>query len=254
MDFGGARHYYGERAKLAPQTIVVNGNHYERTEFGGPWKFFIPENRAREEREAKEAYEKRMSELNTTKEWYSMTEEQRKDIGSKLFPTVATPEGGWTREKLVEAGIFSKAALSRPESSASFFSAQGQLGSIKQKGMDSENQPIFTFQSKAALVPQEIGRFSQLASAEGYFPENKELNEFLTQIGREAKSELTKLAPKAIEAAKTEALEKQIEASQDMPRSSGRDTLKRGLSSSAKNTLRVGGFDATQEQTVNIPT
>jgi hypothetical protein len=256
MDIGGAKHWQKELGKLAPQTIVVNGNHYERTEFGGPWKFFLPENRVKQEREAKEAHEKRMFELNTAKEWYSMTEDQRKDVGSKLFPTVATPEGGWTREKLVEAGIFSKAALSRPESAASFWSAQGQLGSIKQKGMDAENQPIFAFQGKTVSVPTEIGKFSQLAGDEGYFQENKELNEFLTQIGREAKSELTKMTPKAVEAAKAEALQKRIEDSQNMPSSSGRASFKRGLSSSSKNTLRVGGFDATQEQNqpVNIPT
>lgn len=275
MDLGGAKHWQSELGKLAPQTIVVNGNHYERTEFGGPWQFFIPEQRAEEERKVKEAHERRMFELNTAKEWYSMTEEQRKDIGSKLFPTVATPEGGWTREKLVETGIFSKAALSRPESAASFWSAQGQLGNIKQKDIDSENQPIFAFQGKEAkgyrtaldelrqteqgIKPPtdplaDVRRFSQLASSEGYFQENKELNEFLTQIGREAKSELTKMTPKSIEAAKSEALQKRIKASQNMPSSGGRVSLKRDFSSSAKNTLRVGGVADTDESPVNIPT
>lgn len=253
LDFGGARHWKSELGKLAPQTIVVNGNHYERTEFGGPWMYFNPEERAREERQAREDHERRMFQLNTAKEWYSMTEEQRKSIGSQLFPTIATPEGGWTREKLVESGIFSRDALSKqPEL---FWSSQSvQLGNIRRIGIDPENQSIYAFQGRAASVSPNIGKFTELAQSENYFGENRELSEFLTQLGREAEAEFAKRSPKAIEAAKSEALKKKIEASQDIPRFSGRDSLKRGLSSPEKNTLRIGGVTDTDEIPVNIPT
>lgn len=260
IDFGGAKHWQGELGKLAPQVIKVNGHHYERTEFGGPWKSFDPVQRAKDEQEAKQAYEKRIFDLNTAKDWYSMSEDQRKDVGSKLFPTIATPEGGWTKEKAVEAGIFSKNALSRPESSASFFNAVGQAGSIVSKGMDTENQPIYAFQGKGGSSftsgsnPSGITKFSQLASSEGYFQENKELSDFLTQVGREAKAEQTKMTPQSVEAAKAEALKQKIESAETMPSSGGRPSLKRGLSSSPKNSLRIGGVADTDESPVNIPT
>jgi|LakMenEpi03Aug12_release.lakeMendotaPanAssembly.Ray.scaffolds.fasta_scaffold01478_24 hypothetical protein len=265
MDFGGASHYFGERAKLAPQTFFTKrGNQtwgYERTEFGGPWRGFNPEQRAKDEREAKEAHEKRMFELNTAKEWYSMSEEGRKEIGSKLFPSLVTPEGGWTMEKLVESGVFSKSALSQPVSS--FFRTNdttNRMGVIRRTDTDFENNPIFSFIGKEAALPStgvdslsEIRKFSRLASEEGYFQENKELTEFITGIGRESQTQLSKMTSKAIETAKSKAVQQKVESAQTMPTSS-RSSLKRGLSSSEKNNLRVGGIEDTQEEIVNIPT
>jgi hypothetical protein len=260
IDVGGAKHWQGELGKLAPQVIKVNGHHYERTEFGGPWKSFDPAQRAKEEQEAKQAYEKRIFDLKTATEWYSMTEDQRKDVGSKLFPTIATPEGGWTKEKAVEAGIFSKTALSRPESSASFFMSKGNIGNIVPKGVDAENQPIYAFQGKgiyessSSSDPSGISKFSRLASSEGYFQENVELSDFLTGLGREAKMETTKATPKYIEDAKAKALNQKVEAAEIMPSGGGRSPLKRSLTSTQKNTLRIGGVADTDETSVNIPT
>jgi hypothetical protein len=262
IDVGGAKHWQGELGKLAPQVIQVNGHYYERTEFGGSWTYFDPKQRAEEERQAKEAHEKRMFELNTAKEWYSMSEEGRKEVGSKLFPSLATPEGGWTMEKLVESGVFSKSALSEPASS--FFRTNdttNRTGVIRRTDTDFENNPIFSFIGKEAAIPSagvdplsEIRKFSRLASDEGYFQENKELTEFISGIGRESQTQLSKLTSKAIETAKAEALNQKIKATETMPRGGGRSLLKRGVSSSQKNTLRIGGVADTDETPVNIPT
>lgn len=283
IDVGGAKHWQGELGKLAPQVIKVNGHHYERTEFGGSWKSFDPVQRAKDEQEAKQAYEKRMAELKLNTEWYSMTEKQREDVGSKLFPTLATPEGGWTREKLVEAGLFSNIDLSKPQDAASFWSAKRdgterikvkmEPNSVlsEQRIIDAFSgnvgnypnlpEPSYVYAGAEAKMPTtgvdplaDIRKFTNLAKSGGYFQENKELNDFLTQLGREAKAEETKRTPKSVEAAKAEALKQKIAATETMPSSGGRPSLKRGLSSSPKNTLRIGGVADTDETSVNIPT
>ena len=218
------------------------------------------------EEEEQAAYNKRMERLSTLKDWYSLSEEERVNIGSQLFPVLETPEGGFTTENAKQLGIlkgyddpelFSGNKKEDRYSSIADFNPDKKIRTVD---YTAEGQPVYSFANAAPSVASgttdplaAIRKFSDLALEENYFAQNQELNTFLSQKGKEFVDLKAKQTPAALKAAQTKALEQRIESSVT-PSTSGRTELKRGLSGGLKNTLRIGGVADTDETPVNIPT
>jgi hypothetical protein len=249
IDFGGARHWASELGKLAEQEHRVGNQHFRRTKFGGPYMWFDPVAEKEEEERQQRAYQERMAKLRVTTEWYSMSEEERLNIGKELFPMDTLSSAVPTREEFQKLkGTSQKIDI-----------GQGHLHEFDRR-MDTDvyvpesftkylikrgNENSYTpFTEIEKLTGAE--RFREFAFNDNYFERNEQLDYFAGERIREQEEAQRRRRPEVIQEAKNKALAQREELA-----SIGSVRKTRELTK--KTPLQIS-TPYLETETVNIPT
>lgn len=238
IDFGGANYWQGELGKLAPQRIQVNGQNFERKVFGGAYTWFDPVKEKEEQQRQQQDYQERMARLRVTKDWYSMSEEERQNIGKELFPMEVLSSSAPTREEFQALK-----GTSQKIDDADVYVPQSFTEYRRQReGGQMTSYTPFTEIEK--LTGAE--RFKEFAYKENYFERNEQLNAFAGEKIREQEEAQRKLRPEVIQEAKDKALAQREELA-----SIGSVRKTRELTK--KTSLQIS-TPSVETETVNIPT
>jgi len=262
MDIGGAKHWQSELSKLAPQERVVNGQTFRRSVFGGPYVWYDAEAEARDSANQQRMHEQKMKNLQTNIDWYGMSEDDRKRIGNELFQAPVTPEGGWNKQALVDAGLIAESRLKNVSEQENLFPL---IRDVRRDPFDSEKgafvfAPKFqetstVYNQQSRLNPNVTNentlRFQELALKEGYAFRNPDLDKFIQEEYQRYQTVQEQNTPEAIQKAKSQ----QIEVKEQVALRSGRETIKK---TPKKSPLQINiaeeNSQLTQENPVNIPT
>lgn len=241
IDFGGAKHWTKEAAKLAPQITTINGTRYRRTVFGGSFRLYTPEMEKAEQQaelERQQNYQERMSYLNLSKEWYSMKEEDRIKIGNELFPLEKISELP-TREEFQTLKGSSEMINDSPT-----YVPQSYFDYRKSKGGGELRSVVPKFTEIEKLTGAE--KFREFAYKEQYFERNDQLNYFAGEVVRSNEEAQRKLRPEVIQEAKDQAIKQSEEMGMVGSARKTRKPLK-------KTPLQISS-NPLENETVNIPT
>lgn len=262
LDFGGAKHWEKELIKLAPQDIVLNGQTFRRSVFGGVFEWYDAKAEARDFANLQREFEQRTKEYQTQIDWYKMSEDERKRIGNELFQAPVTPEGGWDRKALVDAGLIAESSLrnrSEQENLFPFIRDVRRDPSDPQEGAfvfaPKSQQTSTVYNQPSRLNPnvtdENVLRFQDLALEEGYAFRNPDLDRFIQEEYQRYQTVLEQSTSEAIQKAKTQ----QSEIKEQVALRSGRESVKK---TPRKSPLQINiseeNSQLPQEISVNLPT
>jgi hypothetical protein len=207
IDFGGAKHWEREAAKLAPQTISLKSpagkfQTYHRLEYGGGWMSDAQYQEMLKDRARKaEEREQRIKRLETMTEWYKMSEDERIRIGNELYKAPVTPESGWTRESAITSGLVDKNRLEK------YYSPDEPLfdfltGAKRQDILDPNVYYFNSLQKNLEVTDPNLTRFLDLAEEGGYAGRNTEFDKFVNEQYQLKNLQTQSSTPQAIEKAK----------------------------------------------------
>jgi len=226
--------------------------------YGASYEAFDPQEEQRQLQES----QSRIQKLQTLRDWYGMSEDERKRIGSELFQAPVTPEGGWNRQALIEAGIVGEAVLkNRSEAENLFPFMRGvrrdpndpEYGAFMYAPRYQETSTVYNQQSRLNpnVTDENTLRFQELALKEGYAFRNPDLDKFIQEEYQRYQTVQEQNTPEAIQKAKSQ----QIEVKEQVALRSGRETVKKTPKKSPLQ-INIAEEDSqlTQENPVNIPT
>lgn len=262
FDFGGAKHWESELSKLAPQDIVLNGQTYRRSVFGGAYEWYDAEAEARDFANQKREFEQMTKAYQTEIDWYKMSEDERKRIGNELFQAPVTPEGGWNKQALVDAGLIGKSSLKAKSEQENLFPfirgvrrdpSDPEYGDFVFAPQYQETSTVYNQPSRLNpnVTDENILRFQDLALKEGYAFRNPDLDKFIQEEYQRYQTIQEQNTPEAIQKAKSQ----QIEIKEQVALRSGREAVRK---TPRKSPLQINISEETsqlpQETSVNLPT
>jgi hypothetical protein len=217
--------------------------------YGASYESFDPQEEQRQLQES----QARIQKLQTLRDWYGMSEDERKNTGNQLFKGLDTPKEGWNRQTLIQAGLLDEKVLSKYSEAENLFPL---LAGVRKDPSDPEfgnfvYAPSYANKQGTGVTDQNLLRFKDLALTEGYAYRNAELDKFVQEEYQRYVIQKEQETPEAAQKAKAQQTEIKEQATLRTGRESVRKTLRK---SPLQISLSEEDSQLTQENPVNIPT
>jgi hypothetical protein len=217
--------------------------------YGAAYEPFDPQ----EEQKQLQESQTRIQELQTLRDWYGMSEDERKNTGNQLFKGLETPKEGWNRQTLIQAGLLDEKVLSKYSEAENLFPL---LAGVRKNPSDPEfgnfvYAPRYANKQGTGVTDQNLLRFKDLALKEGYAYRNTELDKFVQEEYERSLAIKEQSTPEAIQKAKAQ----QTEIKEQITLRSGRESVRK---TPKKSPLQINlseeNSQLPQETSINLPT